>query len=397
MSSTSTLKSISEFIRTGKTPPTQEVKYFNGKVQWFTPGDLDKEKYLGISNRSLTELAFIDKKATYFPAGTLLVACIGDIGKLGITTQDCSANQQITGIKPNSTTDVNFLYYWFRHNKMVIQHFANNAVVPIINNGTLEKIKIPLPPLPEQQKIASILDAADNLRQKDQQLIEKYSVLSQSLFLEMFGDPVANPHNFPISKLSTAYINIKEGTKCGPFGSALKKFEYIDQGVPVWIMDNIQNSSFVYDKCLFITEEKYLSLQIYSTLSGDIIISRAGTVGKMCVVPDSYKKAIISTNLIRLRLDKNIVLPIFFVLLMKYFASKVGRIKTGSDGSFTHMNTGVLNDLEFPFPPISLQNQFAERIQDIEAQKQLAVASLDKSEALFNSLLQRAFKGELTT
>jgi type I restriction enzyme S subunit len=143
---TSTLKGISEFIRTGKTPPTQEAKYFNGEIQWFTPGDLDKEKYLGKSMRSLTEASFIDKKAAHFPAGTLLVACIGDIGKLGITTQDCSSNQQITGIKPNSSTDVNYLYYWFRHSKMVIQHFANNAVVPIINNGTLEKIKIPLPP-----------------------------------------------------------------------------------------------------------------------------------------------------------------------------------------------------------------------------------------------------------
>ncbi len=274
---------------------------------------------------------------------------------------------------------------------------CTGATIPHISTPSLLGIQIPLPPLLEQQKIASILDAADSLRQKDQQLIEKYNALSQSLFLEMFGDPVINPHNFPSYKLSDAYINAKEGTKCGPFGSALKKFEYTEKGVPVWVMDNIQKSNFVFEKCLFITEEKYLSLNNYSTLKGDIIISRAGTVGKMCVVPDGYKQAIISTNLIRLRLDNKILLPLFFVLLMKYFATNIGRIKTGPDGSFTHMNTGVLNDLTFPFPPISLQIQFYEHIQLIEAQKQQAQASLQKSEALFNSLLQRAFKGELTT
>jgi type I restriction enzyme S subunit len=213
----------------------------------------------------------------------------------------------------------------------------------------------------------------------------------------MFGDPVCNPKKFPIFKLSEAYINTKEGTKCGPFGSALKKEEYTEKGIPVWVMDNIQGHNFVYKKCLFITNEKFLSLNNYLTQSGDIIISRAGTVGKMCVIPDCYNKAIISTNLIRLRLNIKVLLPLFFVLLMKYFTDRIGRIKTGPDGAFTHMNTGVLNDLTFPFPPITLQNQFAEKIQAIEAQKQQAQASLEKSETLFNSLLQRAFKGELTT
>jgi len=186
------IKNIAEFIRTGKTPPTKEVKYFNGNIQWYTPGDLDRRKHLNRSARTLTEKAFTDKKAVQFSAGTLLVACIGDIGKLGITTKESSSNQQITGIKPNSETDVNYLYYWFRYSKKAIQHVSNNAVVPILNNRSLEQIKIPLPPLAEQQKIAAILDAADSLRQKDQQVIDHYTALSQSLFLDMFGDPVTN-------------------------------------------------------------------------------------------------------------------------------------------------------------------------------------------------------------
>ena len=383
-------------IQAGQAAPTE---FGTEGYPFIRAGHLD----ILLNGATLNELPKVNdevaakNKLNLLQAGSILFAKSGmsaTKNRVYVTNEKSYFVSHLASINPGEKLNGKYLAYyfrWFKPSTLII-----DEAYPSIRLSEIANLKIPLLPLPEQQKIASILDAADNLRQKDQQLIEKYTALSQSLFLEMFGDPVINPHNFPSYKLSDAYINAKEGTKCGPFGSALKKFEYTEKGVPVWVMDNIQKSNFVFEKCLFITEEKYLSLNNYSTLKGDIIISRAGTVGKMCVVPDGYKQAIISTNLIRLRLDNKILLPLFFVLLMKYFATKIGRIKTGPDGSFTHMNTGVLNDLTFPFPPISLQIQFYEHIQLIEAQKLLAQASLEKSEALFNSLLQRAFKGELT-
>ncbi|MCF8007327.1 MAG: restriction endonuclease subunit S [Methylovulum sp.] len=386
MIQTSTLKGISEFIRTGKTPPTQETKYFNGEIQWFTPGDLDKEKYLGKSMRSLTEASFIDKKAAHFPAGTLLVACIGDIGKLGITTQDCSSNQQITGIKPNSSTDVNYLYYWFRHSKMVIQHFANNAVVPIINNGTLEKIKIPLPPLPEQQKIASILDAADNLRQKDQQLIEKYTALSQSLFLEMFGDPVSNPMGWDKKPLKDVGI-VRTGNT-----PSRENLEYYDAHIE-WIKTNNINTPSMY----LTPAEEYLS-------EAGLKVGRCVNAGSILVTCIAGSKSVIGNVAIADRKvafnqQINSFTPFEGNVLFFYSLFKAGKkhIQSFSTDSMKGMiNKSKFESIDFIIPPLELQNQFAERIQSIEAQKQLAIASLEKSEALFNSLLQRAFKGELT-
>jgi type I restriction enzyme S subunit len=391
-----TLREISTFIRTGKTPPTSQTKYFEGEVNWYTPGDLDLGKYLAKSRRTLTQLAIDDKKAVVFPKDTLLIGCIGDIGKIGITTDLCSSNQQLTGLYPNEKADVSYLYYWFKGNKKTLESTSNNAVVPILNNRTLETIKIPLPPLPQQQKIANILDAADALRQKDKALLAKYDELTQALFLDMFGDPVSNPKGFSINRLEEFYLSKKEGTKCGPFGGALKKEEFVEKGIPVWNMDNITKKGELVSKMnLWITNEKFNILNSYAVINGDIIISRAGTVGKMCVVNTTFENSIISTNLIRLRLNNNLLLPMYFVLLMTYFKEKIGRLQTGSDGAFSHMNTGVLNDLKFPYPPIELQNQFAERVQAIEQQKSIAQRSLEKSEALFNSLLQKAFKGEL--
>ncbi|MBL0026902.1 MAG: hypothetical protein IPO98_18775 [Saprospiraceae bacterium] len=121
----------------------------------------------------------------------------------------------------------------------------------------------------------------------------------------MFGDPKTNEKGFEIKNLTEFYINPKDGTKCGPFGSALKKDEYTERGIPVWTMDNIlKTGEFNEFGCLFVSEEKHIELERYNARNGDIIISRAGTVGKMCIIKTEAKKSVISSNLIRLRIVK---------------------------------------------------------------------------------------------
>lgn len=104
--------------------------------------------------------------------------------------------------------------------------------------------------------------------------------------------------------------------------------------------------------------------------------------------------AIISTNLIRVRLGSELR-PLHFVSLMLYCKGRLGRLKTGADGTFTHMNTGVLDSLEFPYPPKELQNKFGEIADRIEAIKSRYKQSLSDLEALYGTLSQQAFKGEL--
>jgi type I restriction enzyme, S subunit len=387
------LKDIADFIRTGKTPPTKDIKYFNGEIQWFTPGDLDKDKFLEKSARTLTDEAFTDKKAARFPANTLLVACIGDIGKLGITTQESSSNQQITGIKPKDNVDVSYLFYWFRHNKALIQNTANNAVVPILNNKTLEQIKIPMPPLDEQQKIAEILDAADSLRQKDQQLVERYTALSQSLFLEMFGDPVTNPMGWKavlLEEISDIASGVTKGRK-------LTSDEVID--IPYMRVANVQDGYLDLNEIKYIPGSK-VDLEKYILKNGDLLLTEGGDpdkLGRGAVWNGEIKNCIHQNHIFRVRLTSQSHIPLY---LSKLCGSEYGKryfIKSGKQTTgIASINKTQLRRFPVLCPPIVLQNQFAERIQLIEAQKQQAQRSLEKSEALFNSLLQRAFTGELT-
>lgn len=255
--------------------------------------------------------------------------------------------------------------------------------------------EIPLPPLEDQLRIVHLLGKVVGLIAQRKHHLQQFDDLLKSVFLEMFGDPISNPKKFPVRNLSEFYINPKEGTKCGPFGSALKKEELVDSGVPVWNMDNIDPAGrMVLPFRMWLTEEKYKALASYSVIDGDIIISRAGTVGKMCVARMNKEPAIISTNLIRLRLG-NKLRPLHFVSLMTYCKGRVGRLKTGADGAFTHMNTGILDKLEFPYPPIELQDQFAaivEKVEDLKSRYQQSLADL---ETLYGALSQKAFKGEL--
>ncbi|MCP5128456.1 MAG: restriction endonuclease subunit S [Pseudomonadales bacterium] len=259
----------------------------------------------------------------------------------------------------------------------------------------IREIPIPLPPLAEQKRIAGILDAADALRAKRRESLAQLDTLLLSTFLDTFGDPVTNPMEFPVRTLSEFYINKRDGTKCGPFGSALKKSELVDSGVPVWNMDNITPSGrMALPFRMWITEAKYRQLEAYSVIDGDVIISRAGTVGKMCVADSGCKSSIISTNLIRVRFGPDL-LPIYFVSLMNYCKGRVGRLKTGPDGAFTHMSTGVLDKLNFPYPPLDLQHGFAAFVESAEQQKARLRAHLIELDTLFASLQSRAFRGEL--
>ncbi|HDY8155690.1 TPA: restriction endonuclease subunit S [Vibrio vulnificus] len=308
---------------------------------------------------------------------------------------DVSFGAFCAGIRPDlAKVSPSYLYHFLC--SPTFKNWTRNSSGANIKNiraSELAEFEIPLPPLDEQKRIAAILDKADAIRQKRKQAIALADEFLRSVFLEMFGDPVTNPKEWEVKNLSDFYVDSKNGTKCGPFGSALKKEEFVETGIPVWNMDNISLNGVFFDSPkLWITPEKYEEISSYSVEHGDVIISRAGTVGKMGVVRSVHEKSLISTNLIRVRFSEQL-LPEYFVALMTYCRGRVGRLKTGPDGSFTHMNTGILDKLEFPYPPLPLQQKFVQILDDVNAY--IEKQEDKKIETLFASLSQKAFSGQL--
>jgi len=328
-------------------------------------------------------------------ANDVLISVRAPVGPTNLAPVRCCIGRGLSAIRTESKLDHMFLLYYLRSIESRIAASGRGSTFGSITQNDLKELPIPLSPLPEQRRIAAILDKADAIRCKRREAIRLLDDFLRSVFLDMFGDPVTNPKGWPIRTLAEFYINAKDGTKCGPFGSALKKGELVESGVAVWNMDNISvMGEMTLPFRMWITPEKYQELASYSVIDGDIVISRAGTVGKMCVVHMNGQPGIISTNLIRLRLGPEL-LPIYFVSLMLYCSTRIGRLRTGSDGAFTHMNTSILDSLQFPYPPPAVQKRFSD-LQSMFVHKKLRlIKHSEEAESLFASMQSRAFKEEL--
>ena len=258
------------------------------------------------------------------------------------------------------------------------------------------RLQIPLPPLDEQKRIAGILDAAGALRAKRREALAQLDTLLQSTFLDMFGDPVVNPMGWHVARLEDYFSKTRAGTCCGPFGSALKKHEYVEDGIPVWGIDNVKPNEFIQERSLFITPAKFARLRRYSVAPGDILISRAGTVGRMCVALPTVEQSIIGSNLIRLTLNPGAMLPVYITCLYTFCGERLPGLRTSGDNeSYSFLNTTRLKSLVVPLPPLNLQHRFAAIVQSVEQQRASQRGHLAELDILFASLQSRAFRGDL--
>jgi type I restriction enzyme S subunit len=327
------------------------------------------------------------------------------------TSGDCGYVAQIDHKPETPTVASNFVRLLRFDRDLVLPRFAYHVLrsdrfraelAPFIRGTTLknlafataaERVHVPVPDISIQASFAAILDKCDALRALRRKAISKLDQLHQSVFIDMFGDPRLNPRRFPLRRLSEFYGGPGEGTRCGPFGSTLKKSDVTESGVPLWNMDNISGAGQMQMPFrAWVSEQKAQDLAAYGVLDGDILISRAGTVGKMCVARSGEDKSLITTNLIRLRLGSQLV-PEYFVALMTYCKGGVGRLKTGPDGAFTHMSTGILDTLSFPYPSIDLQRKWVDRSRAILKQKKELEGHLYLMGRQIESISSRLFSG----
>ena len=292
-----------------------------------------------------------------------------------------------------------YLYRWFSWGEIQrkLRSFANQTtnISNLDHKKTLE-LQIPLPPLAEQKRIANILDAADALRAKRREALAQLDTLLQATFLDMFGDPITNPMGWRVGRLEDYFSETRAGTCCGPFGSALKKHEYVQDGIPVWGIDNVKPNQFIQKRSLFITPAKFARLRRYSVEHGDILISRAGTVGRMCVAVPTVERSIIGSNLIRLTLNPAAMLPVYFACLYTFCGDRLPGLRaSGDDKSYSFLNTTRLKSLVVPLPHLDLQHHFAAIVQSVAQQRTRQRAHLAELDTLFASLQSRAFRGDL--
>ena len=327
---------------------------------------------------------------------TIVVADGANTG-LASTNHEGYIGSTLGALRPTqSKVHPRYLFFFVQGHFNTLNTRTRGAAVPHLEKELLFDLELPLPPLAEQERIVRILDEAEALRRLRANSDAQAIAIEAALFQKFFGSPAANPREWKVVSVGDLFDAKRGGVKCGPFGSALKKDEYSEKGVPVWGIPNVLPNHFVESGSLFIPREKFLVLQAYAVEPGDILISRAGTVGRICVARPQAKESIIGTNLIRLTLDKTRILPEFFAALLTHFASEVGQLRAdSSETSYSFMSTTVLKSLCIYLPPIELQERYVSSVAEVRELQDAQAASRQRLDDLFQTLLHHAFQGEL--
>ena len=305
-------------------------------------------------------------------------------------------NQRVCKITPNeSVFNSGYMYYMLPKELKRIEDTTSFATVKHLSVKKIKDIKIPLPSLDQQKKIAAILDAADAYRQKTKALIEKYDELKQSLFLNMFGDPVSNPKGWDKKTLVDIVSSEQYSLKRGPFGGSLKKEIFKETGYKVYEQKNAIKKNVKVGK-YFIDEIKYNEMKAFNVNPGDFIVSCSGTIGEIFQIPVGAPEGIINQALMKIKINEELLLPNFFESLFTYYI-KDNIFISGSKGSGLKnvSSMKIIKAERFIVPSIEYQKKYVDLKLNLKKQKAQAQAGLAQAEDLFNSLLQRAFKGEL--
>lgn len=278
---------------------------------------------------------------------------------------------------------------------------GSTGIIHVSNSG-IKNLEIPLPPLKEQEKIVARIEELFSEIDETVKTLSSSKDLLGNLHLSTLNSTTKDTGSSKYKSLllESLLLGGREALKTGPFGTLISKSDYKKSGVPIIGIENIGELKFINNGFKkHVDNDKYMQLKSYEVSTGDVLISRSGTVGEICVVPEGIE-GIISTNLIRVRLDKNIILPEYFIALFKgssYVTSQIKELCRGSSRLF--LNQGIMKQIKYPVPPIHLQRELLEHLsQLISDEERLAEAvytSVRHASLLKQSILSKAFKGEL--
>lgn len=374
-------------IITGNTPKTSESdNYSSNDIAFIKPSDIPENEIAILSDAEFYISESAREKARILPPGSILVTCIGIIGKVAITDIECAFNQQINAIIPYiDKCNPQYVAYTIQYLKPQLQTIANAAVVPILNKSQFSDIEIPLPPLDEQRRIAAVLDKISGLIAKRREQLDKLDELVKARFVEMFGDPVSNPKGWNIIRLSELG-DCKNGMN----------FHTDDSGVEIHCLGvgDFKNLSSISDTAkLPIITLNEMPTNDYLLKNGDIVFVRSNgnkaLVGRSVIVYPDDTPTTFSGFCIRFRIQNPIILPQYLLSVLK--TASMRKQMTGRGANIQNLNQKILSELKIPVSPLPYQEEYIDFTIKIDKSKLTIQQSLDKLEVLKKALMQQYF------
>ncbi|WP_410509963.1 restriction endonuclease subunit S [Methanosarcina hadiensis] len=343
----------------------------------------------------------VSKGYTSFVDGDLLVAKITPCFENGKITQAKLKNRVGFGstefhvVRPvEEKLDARYLLHFLRQERIRIEgerKMTGSAGQRRVPANFLAGLEIPLPPLPEQKRIADILDRAEALRAKRRAALARLDELTEAIFIDMFGDSVSNPMGWKRYPLKHCVNHIQ----IGPFGSLLHKDDYVFGGIPLINPTHIENGKIVPDLNQSITVQKHAELQLYQLQQGDVIMGRRGEMGRCAIVGSEHNGMLCGTGSLFIRPNESRAIAMYLQATLSSESMRKHLEGFSLGATLPNLNRGIVGELAISLPPIEMQKEFSHRIESIEKLKATYKSSLTEIDELFLSLQYRTFRGEL--
>lgn len=356
--------------------------------------ELDTEDVWAVSDQ------FVRRAEQYLQEGDLLVSSanswnlVGKCSWIPALPLRATFGGFVSVVRPDATKiSARYLYRWFSSDRIqaTLRSFGQQTTnISNLNADRTLKMEIPLPPLPEQRRIADILDRAEALRSKSRAALALLDTLTQSIFLDMFGDPVTNPKGWPIAPMGSLF-SVKHGF-------AFKSEHFFDTGDYVLLTPgNFFESGGYRDRG---EKQKYYVGPIpdgYILGVNDILVAMTeqapGLLGSPILIPES-DRYLHNQRLGLLEVKSGVEkLFLFHLFNTSYVRNQIQASSSGT--KVKHTSPGKIMEVIIPIPPLPLQQEFSRRVEAVERMRASQRSALAKLDELFAGLQHRAFRGEL--
>ncbi len=354
-------------VVSGSTPKTGVAEYWDGTVKWITPAELNEDSfYITDSVRHITEDGKEKTGLSYLPKGTVILSSRAPIGKTAIAGCEMCCNQGFKNLICSDAVYNEYLYFFLKSKTNYLNSLGRGATFKEISKSIVEKIEIPLPNIEKQHQIVKELKATRNLIAHRKQQLTKLDELIKARFVEMFGDPIQNEKCWETKSLfDLGYC--KNGMN----------FHKGDHGVEIHCLGvgDFKDRSTIHE----VENLPFVSLNEspdpdYLLQDGDIVFVRSNgnkeLVGRCLAIYPANVPVTYSGFCIRYRLTSKEASAAYLLRVLK--ADSVRKKMAGRGANIQNLNQQTLSQLAIPLPPLSLQNQFADFVAEVDKSKLLA-------------------------
>lgn len=367
----------------GSTPKSEVSEYWGGENYWVTPAELNGNKYQGATNRTITNLAVQKTNLKLLPKGTVLLSSRAPIGKVAITTVPMYCNQGFKNIICSENLLNEFVYWYLYNSTEYLNSLGTGATFKEISKKTTESIVIPVPPLPEQERIVAELDLLTGIIDKQKAQLGELDTLAQSIFYDMFGDPIENEKGWKVEKMGEV-CTIERGGSPRPIEQYLTDAE---NGIN-WIkIGDATDGGMVITSTKQKIKPEGMKKSRY-VHKGDFLLSNSMSFGRPYILGVD---GCIHDGWLVIQDTKHVFNKIYLYYLLGSSQIYKAFQSMAVGGVVNNLNKDIVKAVRVAIPGLEFQESFAQKIQSIESQKESINRSIAETQKLFDYTMDKYF------